>query len=177
MDARLDFSDFLSTLFTIFHVIKWKIPPLMFINLLSKKAALQIYTTRLRWNSSHSSYYDRTTMNGHSIAIWSYIFAMYSEQWKHCNAKDSNFLFFFIFVSKIFQIIYPHYWINLNWHELWKLEKCLYLAPPRGIFYKTQWASKGVKLTWLISIFTFKKVWKFLIKIQLTKFDPKITRR
>ena len=28
-------------------------------------------------------------------------------------------------------------WLSPNWHELWKQEKCLSLAPPRGIFYKT----------------------------------------
>ena len=36
--ARLDFSDFLSTLLAIFHVIRRKIPPCSFIKLLSKKA-------------------------------------------------------------------------------------------------------------------------------------------
>ena len=30
--------------------------------------------------------------------------------------------------------------VNPNWHELWKQEKCSSLAPPRGIFYKIQWA-------------------------------------
>ena len=44
------------------------------------------------------------------------------------------------------------------------------------IFYKTQWACQGVKLIRLMSIFTSKKVWKFLIKIQLTKSVPKRTR-
>ena len=34
---------------------------------------------------------------------------------------------------------------------------------------------QGVKLTRLMSIFTSKKVWKFLIKNQLTKSDPKRT--
>ena len=58
----------------------------------------------------------------------------------------------------------------LNWHELWKQEKW-----PRGIFHKAQWAWQGVKLTRLMSIFTSKKVWKFLIKIQLTKSGPKRT--
>ena len=29
---------------------------------------------------------------------------------------------------------------NPHWHELWKQEKCSSLVPPRGIFYKTQWA-------------------------------------
>ena len=66
--------------------------------------------------------------------------------------------------------------LNPHWHELWKQEKCSSLAPPRGIFYKTQWAWQGVKLTRLMSIFTSKKVWKFLIQIQLTKSNPKITR-
>jgi hypothetical protein len=36
---------------------------------------------------------------------------------------------------------------------------------------------KGVKSTQLMQIFTFKKVWNFFIKIQLTKSDPKRTRR
>ena len=51
--------------------------------------------------------------------------------------------------------------------------KSLSLAPSRGTFYKTQWPWQGVKLTRLISIFNFIKVWKFLIKIQLIKFNPK----
>jgi hypothetical protein len=50
------------------------------------------------------------------------------------------------------------------------------LAPPRGTFYKTQGAWQGVKLTQLMSIFTAKKLWKFLIKIWLTKSDPKRKR-
>ena len=66
--------------------------------------------------------------------------------------------------------------LNPNWHELRKQEKCSSLAPPRSKFYKTQWAWQGVKLTRLMSIFTSKKVWKFLIQIQLTKSNPKITR-
>ena len=41
--ARLDFSDFLSTLFAIFHVI----PPCSFINLLSKKAGRVIFFSKL----------------------------------------------------------------------------------------------------------------------------------
>ena len=65
--------------------------------------------------------------------------------------------------------------LNPSWHELWKQEKCLSLEPPRGIFYKAQWAKQGVKLTRLMSIVTSKKVWKFFIKIQLPKSDPKRT--
>ena len=65
---------------------------------------------------------------------------------------------------------------NPHWHELWSQEKYS-LASPRGLFYKTQWAWQGVKLTRLMSIFTSKKVWKFLIKNQLTKSDPKRIRR
>ena len=64
---------------------------------------------------------------------------------------------------------------NPHWHELWKQEKFSTFAPPRGIFYKTQWAWQGVKLTWLMSIFTSQKVWKFLIEIQPTKSDSKKT--
>ena len=48
--------------------------------------------------------------------------------------------------------------------------------PPRSKFYKTQWAWQSVKLSRLISIFTSKNVWKFLIKIQLTKSNQKIIR-
>ena len=52
--------------------------------------------------------------------------------------------------------------LNPNWHELWKQEKCSSLAPPIGMFYKTQWAWQGVKLT------------QFLIKIQLRKSYKKV---
>ena len=45
-----------------------------------------------------------------------------------------------------------------------------------GKFFKTQWFWQGVKLSQLISIFTSKNVWKSLIKIQLTKSNPKIIR-
>ena len=48
--------------------------------------------------------------------------------------------------------------------------------PSSGIFYKAQWAWQVVKLTRLKSIYTSKKVWKFLIKFQLTKTDSKRTR-
>ena len=40
----------------------------------------------------------------------------------------------------------------------------------------TKRVRQGIKLTRLMSIFTYKKVWKFFIKIQLTKSDPKRTR-
>ena len=35
---------------------------------------------------------------------------------------------------------------------------------------------EGIKLTQLMSIFNSEKVWKFLMKIQLTKSDPTRTR-
>ena len=72
----------------------------------------------------------------------------------------------------------PTFYLTLigNWHELWKQEKCSSSAPPMGMFYKPRGAWQGVKLTRLMSIFTSKKVWKFLIKIQLTKSNPKRTR-
>ena len=47
--------------------------------------------------------------------------------------------------------------LNPNWHELWKQEKCSYLAQPRGTFYKTQWASKCVKLNPIDFNFHFQK--------------------
>ena len=65
--------------------------------------------------------------------------------------------------------------LNPHWHELWKQEKCSSLVPPKDIFYKTQWACQGVKLTLLKSIFTSKKVWNFFVKIKLTKSDAKRT--
>jgi hypothetical protein len=52
----------------------------------------------------------------------------------------------------------------------------LIFSTPRSKFYKTQLAWQGVKLSGLISIFTYKKDRKFLIKIQLTKSNPKIIR-
>ena len=48
-------------------------------------------------------------------------------------------------------------WLNPNWHELWRQEKCSSLSPPRGILYKTHWAWHSVKLTRLMSIFTSQK--------------------
>ena len=68
------------------------------------------------------------------------------------------------------------YFINPNWHELRKQEKFSSLATPRSIFYKTEWAWQGIKLTRLMSIFTSEKVLKLLIKNQLTKSHPKRTR-
>ena len=47
------------------------------------------------------------------------------------------------------------------WHDVGKQEKGSSLEPPRGNFYKAQWAVQGVKITQLMSIFTPKKVWKF----------------
>ena len=58
--------------------------------------------------------------------------------------------------------------VNPDWHELWEQEKCSSLAPHGDVFYKTQWVYQGVKLTRLMY-----KVWKFLVKIQQTKSDPK----
>jgi hypothetical protein len=60
------------------------------------------------------------------------------------------------------EIIEIHFWnleitFNPNWHELLKQEKCSSLPPPRGIFYKTQWAWQGVKLSRLMSIFHLQK--------------------
>ena len=57
-----------------------------------------------------------------------------------------------------------------------QFHSCSSLEQPRCIVYKTQWARQVVKLSRLISIFTSKNVWKFLIKIQLTKSNPKIIR-
>ena len=34
--------------------------------------------------------------------------------------------------------------VNPVWHDMWKQEKCSPLEPPRGNFYKTQWAGQGV---------------------------------
>ena len=40
--------------------------------------------------------------------------------------------------------------LNPHWHELWQQEKCSSLAPPWCIFYKTEGAWQGVKLTLLM---------------------------
>ena len=76
------------------------------------------------------------------------------------------------------QTPYPHtstplgrHILNLVWHGITEQEKCSTLELPRGNFCKTQWAGQGVKINQLISIFTSKKVWKFLKKNQLTKSD------
>ena len=55
-------------------------------------------------------------------------------------------------------------------HEFRKQEKFSPLALPRSIFYKTQLAGVSNE------IFTSENVWKFLIKILLTKYDPERTR-
>ena len=57
-----------------------------------------------------------------------------------------------------------------------KVRKYSSLSPPKSIFYKTHWSWQGVKITRLMSIFISQKVWKFLIKIQQTKSNPKIMR-
>ena len=64
--------------------------------------------------------------------------------------------------KSLFGRLYLKWSLNPNWQELRKQEKC----SSRSKFYKTQWAWQRGKLTWLMSIFTSKKVWKFLIKIQ-----------
>ena len=91
------------------------------------------------------------------------------------------FLFFLFFFNNfglcIIMYIFISIYLNPHWHELWKQEKCSSLAPPRGTFLKNKWAWLGAKSTQLMSIFTPKKVLKVLIKIQLTKSDPKMTRR
>ena len=63
--------------------------------------------------------------------------------------------------------------LNPNWHELRKQKKMLIFSATKE---QVLWAWQGVKLIRLMSIFTSKKVSKFLIQIQLTKFNPKITR-
>ena len=52
-------------------------------------------------------------------------------------------------------------------------KKCSSLGQLRSKFYKTQWAWKGVKLSWLISNFTYKNVWKFFIKKSADKIQSK----
>ena len=74
------------------------------------------------------------------------------------------------------ELLHSSPYLNPNWHELWKQEKWSSLEPSRGIFYKAQWAWQGVRLIRLVLIFTSKKVWKFLIKIQLPKIWSKKDR-
>ena len=83
----------------------------------------------------------------------------------------SKFFLYFCPVCKYLFIIQP----SLAWAT--KARKMLiFSAMFRGKFYKTQWAWQGVKLSLLISIFTSKMFWKFLIQIQLTKSNPTIIR-
>ena len=71
------------------------------------------------------------------------------ERWKMSLALFTSLL------TKVYQLFPDSF--NPNWHELWKTEKCLSLAPPRGIFHKTRWACQGVKLTYKKNIECFGK--------------------
>ena len=53
-------------------------------------------------------------------------------------------------------------------------KKNAHLQRRQELFFIRVW--QGVKFTSLMSIFSSKKVWKYLINIQLTKSDPKRTR-
>ena len=88
------------------------------------------------------------------------------------NYSSFHVLYWWIDFEKFVNVML----FNPNWHELWKYEKCSYLALSRSKFYKTHWAWQGVKLSRLNSIFTSIVVLKFLIKIQLTKSNAKIKR-
>ena len=116
--------------------------------------------TRWKYNNPIQRYWfeflwNRRYLSDSILKILSGIaFVFPSDGWWHIEESHSNKS------EKLF---------NLYWHELWNQEKCSSLVPPRSIFY--------VKLAWLISIFTSKKVWKFLMKIQLTISDPKRKRR
>ena len=97
-----------------------------------------------------------------------------SFQYHHSKKGSFNIYSYSIFKKRSFMFCMPIRDIsssvlckksfNSNWHELRKQEKYSSLA----------W--QGVKVTGLMSIFTSKRVWKFLIQIQVTKSDPKITR-
>ena len=41
--------------------------------------------------------------------------------------------------------------------SVWKQKNCFIFSGCKGIFLKIQWAWQDVKLTWLISIFTWQK--------------------
>ena len=57
------------------------------------------------------------------------ILAMRHSAWCHSCAIKAGCLVGYCFI--------PYFLLfNLNWHELWNLEKCSYLAPPRDIFIR-----------------------------------------
>ena len=64
--------------------------------------------------------------------------------------------------------------LNPHWHELWKQEKCSSLAPPRDIFYKTQWA---LQINPIYVNFHLQKSLEIFDKKSADKIDPKSTRR
>ena len=109
----------------------------------------------------------------HTIYINMSLNVTYIRKFKNITCILTFFVIILLHISLLFMYLVG---VNPHWHELHKQEKCSSLEPPRGIFYKTQWAWQGVKLTPIMSIFTSKKVWKFLIKIPLTKSNPKRTR-
>ena len=83
------------------------------------------------------------------FGIWeAFLFYIFETAWLLSVAFPKN-----ITAHKSHMICYDLN-LNPNWHELRRQEKC----------------------SSLMSIFTCKKVWKCLIKIQLTKSDPKRTR-
>ena len=60
---------------------------------------------------------------------------------------------------------------NPVWHDVGKQEKCSSLEPPRGNFYKTQWAGQGVKITSSIYV-NFHLQKSFFEKKSADKIDP-----
>ena len=58
------------------------------------------------------------------------------------NYSSFHVLYWWIDFEKFVNVML----FNPNWHELWKYEKCSYLALSRSKFYKTHWAWQGVSI-------------------------------
>ena len=60
---------------------------------------------------------------------------------KNTWAPKCKYVGFYDVFCSTFEFLSPACSIYPNWHELLKQEKCSSLAPPRNIFYKTQWTA------------------------------------
>ena len=80
-----------------------------------------------------------------------------SHLWHTIKHKHQTIIWHCVIITQSWEVI-----LNPHWHDLWKQD------------YKTQWAWQGVKLIWLMSIFTSKIVFD---KNSAEKSDPKKTWR
>ena len=86
-------------------------------------------------------------------------FPWFEHSWLHCLLLKGFWIHFTKFLEP--KSIIAKFRINPHWHEPSKQEICSSLAPPSGIFCKTQWAWQDVKLHQLMTFFTSKHVDKY----------------